>query len=123
MGDAGPPERWFFEWIQISSRPATRLPAARCVRGHFDRHRVSDSSASPPHGGPRTKEIAQRKVLGSRRAGIMRLLMWHSANCCSRARVAAVLGDEPLAEGFARPLKQLVDVLAAGATTLVVARS
>ena len=74
----------------------------------------------------RTKEIAVRKVLGSGRAGIMRLLMWQFSKPVLLANLfawpAAYWAMSRWLEGFARRID--LDwwmFVAAGAATLVVA--
>jgi putative ABC transport system permease protein len=129
MGDPGPPERWFFEeGIQglyldlqrdfqlLGVFAGISIAIAMLGLVGLAAHTVVS----------RTKEIGVRKVLGSGRSGIMRLLMWQFSKPVLLANLlawpAAYWAMSQWLEGFARRID--LDwwmFVSAGATTLTVA--
>lgn len=129
MGDLGPPERWFFE-EQVQ---ALYLDLQRDFQlfGVFAAVSIAISmlglvGLAAHTVVARTKEIGVRKVLGSGRTGIMRLLMWQFSKPVLLANLiawpAAYWAMSRWLEGFARRIDlDLWIFVTAGAATLAVA--
>jgi putative ABC transport system permease protein len=129
MGEPGPPERWFFEEsiqdLYLDLRRDFQLfsvfAGISIVVSMLGLIGLAAHTVVA-----RTKEIGVRKVLGSGRTGIMRLLMWQFSKPVLLANViawpVAYWAMSRWLEGFARRIDlDLWIFVAAGAATLTVA--